>query len=148
MHDEGDEPGRRAAMHKSCTPLPPGVPRVRLPSGKLAAPVATMMLLRTRDWMQELLDHHVPPLTREDVVVFALLDFVGVIDPVGSDITFGLPYPSILDTAQAVYIVARRLLIEIGWIRDGDSRAERLTAILQHAQPCLDDLQQVLAQPE
>src|SRR5262249_45233022 len=51
-------------------------------------------------------------------------------------------------TAQAVYIVARRLLIEIGWIRDGDSRAERLTAILQHAQPCLDDLQQVLAQPE
>jgi hypothetical protein len=148
MHDQGDEPGRRAALRKSFTPLPPGVPRVKLPSGKLATPVATMMLLRTRDWMQELLDHHVPPLTREDVVVFGLIDCVGVIDRIGNDVTSGLPYPSIYDTAQAVYIVAAPLLIEVGWLRGVESLDERLMAILRHAQPWLGDLQQVLAQSE
>jgi hypothetical protein len=119
-----------------------------LPSGKLAVPVATMMLLRTRDWMQALLDHHVPPLTREDVVLFGLIECVGLIDPIGNDVTSGLPYPSIYDTAQAVYIVAAPLLIEMGWLRGVESLDERLMAILWHAQPWLDNLQQVLAQSE
>jgi hypothetical protein len=106
-----------------------------------------MMLQRTRDWMQDLLDHHVPPLTREDVVGLGLIEGVGALDS-GDEATDRLPYPTIYDTAHVVHIVAGALLVEAGWIRPGESADEQLTAIVRAAEPWLAEVEQALAHPE
>src|SRR5262245_35270710 len=107
----------------------------------------TMQLQGTRDWMQYLLDHHVPPLTREDVVGLGLIDGIGALDS-GDEATDRLPYPTIYDTAHVVHIVAGSLLVEAGWTRPGESADEQLMAIVRAAEPWLADVEQALAHPE
>src|SRR5262245_64259644 len=107
----------------------------------------TMQLQGTRDWMQYLLDHHVPPLTREDVVGLGLIDGIGAVDS-GDEATDRLPYPTIYDMAHVVHIVAGPLLVEVGWMRPGEPAAEQLMAIVRAAEPWLADVEQALAHPE
>ena len=133
MRERGDDSTQPVSRRGSRADLPPGVPRLLLPGGKLGIPVTTMLLKRTRDWMQNLLDHHVPPLTREDVLGFGVIDCVGAIDP-GDKATAQLPYPSLYDTASLVHIVAEQHLEEVGWTRSDTTADDRLMDIVRHAQ--------------